>query len=112
MAFRNPLEFVAALGLAAARELQGLREQLAAATRELAAARAYQAQLQARAAQDEACRQEAIDAAETWQDRALGAEVRAADADREVRRLARVLADIQVKLAAAIAQTTANRGRQ
>ncbi len=100
MAFRNPLEFVAALGLAAGREPQALRQQLAAATAELAAARAYQAQLEVKAAQDEACRQEALDAVETWEDRAIGAEARASAAEYEVRRLGRVLAELQAQIAA------------
>lgn len=100
MTFRNPLEFVAALGLTAAREPLALREQLAAATAELAAARAYQAQLRAKATQDEACRQKAIEAAETWEGRAIDAEARAAAAEYEVRRLGRVLAELQAQIAA------------
>jgi hypothetical protein len=100
MAFRNPLEFVAALGLTAAREPLAMREQLAAATAELASARAYQAQPQAKAAQDEACRQEALDAAKTWEGRAVNAEARAAAAEYEVRRLGGVLAELQAQIAA------------
>jgi hypothetical protein len=98
--FVNPTELVAALGLAAAREPQALRQQLAAAMAELAAARAYQAQLQAKAAQNEACHQEALDAAEAWEDRAIGAEARASAAEYEVRRLGRVLAELQAQVAA------------
>ncbi len=97
--FVNPTEFVAALGLAAARAPQGLQEQLTAVTSELAAARAYQARLHAQAAQDEACRQEALDAVETWEDRAIGAEARASAAEYEVRRLGRVLAELQAQIA-------------
>jgi hypothetical protein len=99
MAFRNPLEFVAALGLTAAREPLALREQLNAATAELASARAHQAQLQAKATHDQACRQKAIEAAETWEGRAISAEARAAAAEYEVRRLGRVLAELQAQIA-------------
>jgi hypothetical protein len=111
MAFRNPLEFVAALGLTAAREPQALREQLAAATAELASARAYQGQLQAKAAQDEACRQEALDAAETWRGRAVSAEARASAAEHEARRLGRVLAEFQAQIAS-MAQADGQGGRR
>jgi hypothetical protein len=109
--FVNPTELVAALGLAAAREPQALRQQLAAAMAELAAARAYQAQLQAKASQDEACRQEALDAAETWEDRAIGAEARASAAEYEVRRLGRVLAELQAQIAA-MAQAAGQGGQR
>ncbi len=109
--FGNPTELVAALGLAAARAPQALRQQLAAGIAELAAARAHQARLEAKAAEDEACRQKAIEAAETWEGRVIDAEARAAAAEYEVRRLGRVLAELQAQIAA-MAQAAGQGGRR
>ncbi len=100
MTFQNPIEFVAALGLAGVRQCRTIADEVATLNAELAAACAYQVQLQAQRDQDEERRQEALDALEMAQDRLVSAEARASLAECEARRLGRVVAEFQAQLKA------------